>query len=130
MEDLVRREVVQTAETFVIKIGTNVLSREDDTLDLEKIQQISDQIHLIRKAGKQVVLVSSGAVGAGIGLLSLNERPKDLRKLQAAAATGQAHLIRLYDNCLSKHGYRAAQLLLTANDFRNGSRYLNVRNTI
>ncbi len=130
MENLVRREVVETAETFVIKIGTNVLSCEDDTLDLEKIQQISEQIHLIRKAGKQVVLVSSGAVGAGMGLLSLKERPKDLRKLQAAAATGQAHLIKLYDNSLSQYGYHAAQLLLTANDFRNRSRYLNVRNTI
>jgi glutamate 5-kinase len=77
-----------------------------------------------------VVVVSSGAVGAGIGLLGLKGRPRDLPHLQAAAATGQAHLIRLYDDCLRKHGYHAAQMLLTANDFKTRSRYLNVRNTL
>ena len=76
------------------------------------------------------MLVSSGAVGAGMGLLNLKQRPSDLPHLQAAAAAGQAHLIRLYNDCLEVHGFRAAQLLLTANDFRNRERYLNVRNTL
>jgi glutamate 5-kinase len=76
------------------------------------------------------VVVSSGAVGAGIGLLGLNGRPKDLPHLQAAAATGQANLIRTYDDAFKKHGYHAAQMLLTANDFRHRDRYLNVRNTL
>lgn len=130
MEDLIRHEIVETAKTIVVKVGTNVLARDDDTLDTQRLALLAEQIHRIKASGRQVVVVSSGAVGAGMGLLSLNKRPKDLPHLQAAAATGQAHLIRLYDDCLRKHGYHAAQLLLTANDFKNRSRYLNVRNTL
>lgn len=130
MIDLVRREVIETARTLVIKIGTNVLSRDDDTLDTARIAVLAEQIHRVRETGRQVVVVSSGAVGAGMGLLSLSSRPTDLPHLQAAAATGQAFLIRQYDECLRKHGYHAAQLLLTANDFRHRGRYLNVRNTL
>ncbi len=130
MQNLVRQEVVTSAQTIVIKLGTNVLSRADDRLDTDRIAALAEQIHLIRQSGKKVVLVSSGAVGAGIGLLGLTGRPKDLPHLQAAAATGQAHLMRTYDEAFKKHGYHAAQLLLTANDFRHRDRYLNVRNTI
>lgn len=130
MQDLVRQEVVAQARTIVIKVGTNVLSREDDQLDSERITALADQIHRIRQTGRRVLLVSSGAVGAGLGLLGLTERPKDLPHLQAAAATGQASLIRTYDEALQQHGYHAAQMLLTANDFRNRDRYLNVRNTL
>ncbi|WP_166819705.1 glutamate 5-kinase [Thalassoroseus pseudoceratinae] len=127
---LVRREVVETAQTLIVKIGTNVLSNADDTLNVERIRHIAEQIHLVRETGRKVVIVTSGSVGAGMGLLGLTERPKDLPHLQAAAATGQAHLIRLYDDCLRPHGYHAAQLLLTTSDFKERSRYLNVRNTL
>jgi glutamate 5-kinase len=130
MDNLVRRAIIADARTLVIKIGTNVLSRDDDTLDIDRIAQIAEQIHRVRQTGRQVVLVSSGAIGAGIGLLGLRERPTDLPHLQAAAATGQAYLIRQYDDCLRQHGYHAAQLLLTANDFKSRTRYLNVRNTL
>lgn len=130
MQDLVRQEVVAQARTIVIKVGTNVLSRANDQLDTSRIEALADQIHRIRQAGRRVVLVSSGAVGAGLGLLGLSKRPTDLPHLQAAAATGQASLIRTYDEALKKHGYHAAQMLLTANDFRNRDRYLNVRNTL
>src|SRR5436190_10385097 len=128
--DPVRREVVQTARTLVIKIGTNVLSKDDDTLDDARFDALAREVHFVRKSGRQVVLVSSGAIGAGIGLLGLDKRPDDLPHLQAAAAVGQAHLIRKYDHALHQYGYRAAQLLLTANDFRRRARYLNVRNTL
>ena len=130
MLNLVRREVVESARTIVIKVGTNVLSREDDTLDVELIGALAEQIHRIRRTGRRIVLVSSGAVGAGMGLLGLKRRPTDLPHLQAAAATGQANLIRTYDDAFKRHGYHAAQMLLTANDFRNRDRYLNVRNTL
>ncbi|WP_437224755.1 glutamate 5-kinase [Planctomicrobium sp. SH661] len=130
MKSLVRQEVINSARTVVIKVGTNVLSRDDDRLDVDRIAGLADQIHRIRQTGRRVVMVSSGAVGAGIGLLGLSGRPKDLPHLQAAAATGQANLIRTYDDALKKHGYHAAQLLLTANDFRHRDRYLNVRNTL
>lgn len=128
--NLVRREVVETAKTVVIKVGTNVLSRDDDLLDAERIAALVEQIHRILQSGRKVVVVSSGAVASGMGLLGVRKRPDDLPHLQAAAATGQAHLIRVYDDCLRKHGYHAAQLLLTANDFKRRGRYLNVRNTL
>ncbi len=130
MISLVRQEVIHSARTIVIKVGTNVLSRDDDRLDVDRIAGLAEQIHRIRQTGRRVVLVSSGAVGAGIGLLGLNGRPKDLPHLQAAAATGQAHLIRTYDDVMKQYGYHAAQLLLTADDFRHRDRYLNVRNTL
>lgn len=130
MVNLVRREVIETARTLVVKVGTSVLSCEDDTLNLERLSALSEEIQRVRETGRRVVLVSSGAVGAGMGLLGLRQRPRDLPHLQAAAAVGQAHLIRHYDDCLKKHGCHAAQLLLTADDFDNRSRYLNVRNTI
>lgn len=130
MQDIVRQEVVAQARTIVVKVGTNVLSREDNHLNVERIESLAEQIHRIRQTGRRVLMVSSGAVGAGLGLLGLNERPTDLPHLQAAAAIGQATLIRTYEEALGRHGYHAAQLLLTANDFRNRDRYLNVRNTL
>lgn len=125
-----RRAVIDLVKTVVVKVGTNVLSKEDDTLDLNRIEALCDQVLRILDSGRKVVMVSSGAIGAGIGLLGLKQRPKDLPHLQAAAAVGQAHLIRLYNDCLQRRGYSAAQLLLTANDFKNRTRYLNVRNTL
>lgn len=127
---LVRRELAETARTFVVKIGTNVLSRADDTLDVDRLRVLADQIERVRAAGKQVVVVSSGAVGAGIGLLGLPGRPTDLPHLQAAAAAGQAQLIRQWDEQFRRHGYHAAQILVTGEDFKTRSRYLNVRNTL
>ncbi len=130
MVNLLRREVIETARTLVVKVGTSVLSNEDDTLNLTRLAELAEEIHRVRETGRKVVLVSSGAVGAGMGLLGLSRRPQDLPQLQAAAAVGQARLIRHYDDCLNKHGYHAAQLLLTSGDFENRARYLNVRNTI
>ena len=130
MGDLVRREVIETARAIVVKIGTNALSRDDDTLDAERLASLAEQIHRVRQSGRKIAVVSSGAIGAGIGLLGLKQRPKDLPHLQAAAAVGQSHLIRLYDDCLRKHGYHAAQVLLTAADFKSRGRYLNMRNTL
>lgn len=130
LANLVRREIIDTAKIVVVKVGTNVLSKDDDTLDIERIEALAEQIHRLRQTGRQVVLVSSGAIGSGLSLLKLKKRPDDLAHLQAAASIGQAHLIRLYDDCMRKHGFHAAQLLLTANDFKQRARYLNVRNTL
>jgi glutamate 5-kinase len=130
MQDLVRQEVFQASKSVIVKIGTNVLTTDNDRLDLNRIQCIADQIHRIQESGRRVVLVSSGAVGAGIGILGLKGRPDSLPKLQATAAIGQPHLMRTWDDALSRSGHGTAQLLLTGNDFRNRQRYLNVRNTI
>ena len=125
-----RREVLDRVKTLVVKVGTNVLSTDDDRLDADRIAALAEQLHRICESGRKLVLVSSGAIGAGMGLLGLKERPKDLSHLQAAAATGQAHLIHIYDKAFRPYGYHAAQLLLTANDFKGRGRYLNVRNTL
>ena len=114
----------------MVKVGTNVLSGPDGRPDRARIASLSAQIARARTPDRGVVLVSSGAVGAGLDLLGLDRRPTDLAHLQAAAAAGQARLIRWYDESLRSHGLRAAQILLGADDFRDRTRYLNARNTL
>jgi glutamate 5-kinase len=128
--DLVRDEVVVSARTWVVKVGTSVLTAADGTLDFDRIGHLAEQIFAVMATGRKVALVSSGAVGAGLGRLGLRQRPDNLRQLQAAAAVGQAHLIRAYDECFRRHGRHAAQLLLTHDDFDSRPRYLNMRNTL
>jgi glutamate 5-kinase len=130
MIDPVRQEVIALADTVVVKVGTNVITGEDGRLDPERLQALADQIHRIRAGGRKVVLVSSGAIGAGIGRLGLGKRPTDLRHLQGCAAIGQTFLMRAYQECFDRHRVHTAQILLTAGDFDSRSRYLNVRNTI
>lgn len=130
MIDPVRQEIVVAAHTVVVKVGTNVLTAEDGRLDPARLQALADQLHRLRATGRQVALVSSGAIGAGMGRLGLAKRPTDLRELQACAAVGQSFLMRAYQECLDRHGIHAAQILLTAGDFDSRGRYLNMRNTI
>jgi glutamate 5-kinase len=130
MIDPVRQEVIALAHTIVIKVGTNVLARADGALDPSRVQALADQVQRLRQTGRKVALVSSGAIGAGVGRLGLGRRPTDLRHLQACAAVGQCFLMRAYEECLAGHGTRTAQILLTASDFDNRARYLNARNTI
>lgn len=125
-----QQDAFQASRTVIVKIGTNVLTTDADRLDIPRIQCIADQIHRIQQTGRRVVLVSSGAVGAGIGILGWNRRPESLPELQAAAAIGQPSLMRTWDDAMARSGRRTAQLLLTGNDFRNRQRYLNVRNTL
>ncbi|MCS6864266.1 MAG: glutamate 5-kinase [Gemmata sp.] len=130
MVDPLRYEVVNQAHTVVVKVGTNVLADSRGQLDRRRIQLLADQLVRIRSAGRKVVLVTSGAIGAGVGRLGLGKRPADLAHLQACAAVGQAALMQLYQESLNPHGLLTAQILLTASDFDNRARYLNVRNTI
>lgn len=130
VRDLVRDDVVLSARTWVVKVGTSVLTDEAGRLDPARIDHLSEQISAVMATGRKVALVSSGAVGAGIGQLGLSRRPDNLRQLQAAAAVGQAYLIHTYDEGLRRHGRHAAQLLLTHEDFDNRLRYLNMRNTL
>ena len=130
MFDPLRQEIAATADTVVVKVGTRVLTRPDGTLDPARVVAIAEQLAELLAAGRRVVLVSSGAVGAGIGRLKLVQRPTDLAQLQAIAAVGQSCLIEAYNRALEFHGHHAAQILLTADDFSDRARYLNVRNTI
>lgn len=130
MLDIVRQEVINAARRIVVKIGTNVLTAADGSLDLDHLAHLADQIVDLRKSGREAIVVSSGAIGAGLARMQKTKRPTNLPELQAAAAIGQANLIRAYDNAFKPHGFAAAQLLLTASDFDDRTRYLNARNTI
>jgi glutamate 5-kinase len=130
MAELIRQEVAATATTIVVKVGTQVLTQAEGKLDEKRIHNLADQIHQVMKTGRKVVLVSSGAVGAGMGRLGLKTRPTDLAHLQAVAAVGQSVLIESYERALHKHGRHAAQILLTAEDMEHRIRYLNARNTL
>jgi glutamate 5-kinase len=130
MTDLVRQDIAAAAGTLVVKVGTRVLTRDDGTLDADHIAGLAEEVHALMEGGRKVVLVSSGAVGAGIGQLGLARRPTEIAQLQAVAAVGQAKLIETYDRTFRKHGRHAAQVLLTADDLNDRTRYLNVRNTL
>jgi len=115
---------------IVVKVGTRVLTHADGTLNEERIAALAEELNVVGQMGRRVVLVSSGAVGAGMSQLGLAQRPTDLAQLQAVAAVGQTKLIETYDRTLRKHGRHAAQVLLTAGDLDDRARYLNVRNTL
>ena len=128
--DLVRDDVVLSAKTWVVKVGTSVLTGPDGSLDPARIAHLAEQVGSVMDRGRRVALVSSGAVGAGMGRLGLARRPDNLPQLQAAAAIGQADLMRSYDASFRLQGRHAAQLLLTHEDFDGRARYLNMRNTL
>ncbi len=131
MPDLTRQSLVAEANPIVVKVGTRVLTKKDGTLDEDQVAAISEQLYRIGAGGsRQVVLVSSGAVGAGIGKMGLTKRPTDLSVLQAAAALGQSHLIESYNQAFGEHGVLVAQVLLTSDVMSDRRRYLNVRNTL
>ena len=129
MSSLVRQEIA-AAPLIVVKVGTRVLTQTDGQLDPKRVHQLAEDICALRDDNRQVVLVSSGAVGAGMSHLQLTDRPSGLAQLQAVAAIGQAKLIEEYDRHFSAHGVHAAQVLLTADDVEDRTRYLNVRNTL
>ena len=130
MTDLLRQEIAAAADTIVVKVGTRVLTHSDGTLDDDRIACLAEELSELIDGGRNVVLVSSGAVGAGMSQLGIHKRPTDVSKLQAVAAVGQTNLIESYDRTFRKHGRHAAQVLLTADDFDDRTRYLNVRNTL
>jgi glutamate 5-kinase len=128
--DAARQTLLKTPGLAVVKIGTNVLADQRGLLNNERIRLLAGQLVQIRAQGWDVILVSSGAIGAGLGVLGLRTRPTDLPHLQACAAVGQQSLMQAYSVALAEHGVAAAQLLLTASDFEHRARYLNMRNTL
>lgn len=113
----------------VIKVGTSSLTYETGKLNIKKIESIVRVVSDLRNRGTEVVLVSSGAVGAGVGKLNLPEKPSDTRRKQALAAIGQATLVSMYDRFFSEYGHSSAQVLLTKFILDDEERYLNTKNT-
>src|SRR5262245_2443753 len=130
MPDLLRHEIAAAAQIWIVKVGTRVLTTDEGLLNQERVSALAEELHDLMQTGRKVCLVSSGAVGAGMGRLGLKKRPTDLSHLQAVAAVGQSALVEAYDRSLRSHGRHAAQILLTADDLDNRTRYLNIRNTI
>ncbi len=125
-----RVQLMKCVRTVVVKVGTNVLSDKSDRLDVARVGDICAQVDALRKRGLTVVIVSSGAIGAGMAELGMTSRPTELPQLQAAAAVGQCHLMVAYDAHFRRFGYRAGQILLTREDMNDRARYLNTRNAL
>jgi glutamate 5-kinase len=115
---------------IVIKIGTSVITGEGLELDLGRMGDLARQISDLKKSGREIVLVTSGAIGAGMGKLGLKERPEDLRLRQASAAVGQSILMHYYEILFDNYKQTVAQLLLTKEDFSDSERSKNLRNTL
>ncbi len=125
-----RAAAVRDAKRLVVKVGSAVLSKGNIGLHPPTLERICRELSLLREEGRQIVLVSSGAILAGMGRLGLGERPGSIPLKQAAAAVGQSLLMRHYEEAFDPYGQRVAQLLLTQEDFRSRPRYLNARNTL
>lgn len=124
-----RSELGQTP-CWVIKIGSAMITADGRGLDLEAIGSWAEQMATLHGQGKQCLLVSSGAVAAGMQRLGIKQRPHALHELQAAAAVGQMGLVQAYESQFQRHGIRTAQVLLTHEDAADRKRYLNVRSTL
>ena len=125
-----RKQMFSQVRKLVIKIGTGVLAADDGSLRLDCIDRICRQVHELGKQNVQVIIVTSGAIGAGMGALGLRRRPTVLPVLQATAAVGQNRLMLAYDQALNKYGHHAGQVLLTREDLEDRRRFVNVGNTI
>ncbi len=124
-----RRGLV-AARRWVVKVGSALLTNDGRGLDLSVVRALADQLVTLRAKGCEVVLVSSGAIAAGLVRLNLAERPHEVHLSQAAAAVGQSALVRAYEEHLSPHGVTSAQILLSHADIRARDRYLNARSTL
>jgi glutamate 5-kinase len=126
----VHRESLKNAGRIVVKLGTGVLTDGRKQPDLAQMEQLVAQVGAQRKAGREIVLVTSGAVGAGMGALGFARRPAGLAELQACAAVGQSRLMTTYEKLFAKFEIHVAQVLLTHDDLQHHERHLNVRNTL
>ncbi|SHJ89768.1 glutamate 5-kinase [Paramaledivibacter caminithermalis] len=124
-----RSRYLKDIKRIVVKVGTSTLTHPTGLLDLNRIESIVRQLTNIHNQGIEIVLVSSGAIGAGMGKLGLEERPKTIPEKQAAAAVGQGVLLHMYEKLFSEYGKTVAQILLTKEDILNRKRFLNARNT-
>ncbi|MBL8383703.1 MAG: glutamate 5-kinase [Burkholderiales bacterium] len=122
--------MVQSARRLVVKVGSALVTNDGRGLDAAAIAHWAGQIAALRSAGKEVVLVSSGAIAEGMQRLGWTRRPKAIHELQAAAAVGQMGLVQVYETCFRHHRLKTAQVLLTHDDLADRKRYLNARSTL
>jgi glutamate 5-kinase len=126
----VRAKLLKNANLVVVKLGTGILTDNRNRLASKRIKQIVTQAERARRSGREVVLVSSGAVAAGMEVLGHRIRPSRLEELQACAAVGQSRLMAVYQELFAAHDVQTAQVLLTHADLQDHDRHLNARNTL
>lgn len=124
------RDAIKNAKRIVVKVGSSTLCYPNGHLNLERIEHLVRQLSDLANQGKEVILVSSGATGAGLAPLGFKEKPRDLVLRQASAAVGQGVLIHMYERMFREYGRTVAQILLTKEDSTSRHSYLNLRNTL
>lgn len=125
----VRRQLLKQVKRVVIKVGSGVLTSADG-LNMTVIDGLTTEICALKKEGLEVLLVSSGAIAAGLKKIGMSKRPQSVSQQQAMAAVGQSSLIMAYEDAFERHGHKVAQILLTRDDLTHRRRYLNARNTL
>ena len=115
---------------ITVKIGTSTLAHTTGRLNIQRVEKLCKVLSDLKNAGHEIILVSSGAIGMGVGKLNLPGRPADMPGKQAAAAVGQCELMYVYDKLFAEYNHTVAQLLLTGEDIRSEQRSRNVRNTL
>ncbi len=125
-----KRKKISQANRWVIKVGSSSVTKNGRGLNLDAIAKLASQLASLVNAGKEVILVSSGAIAEGMNRLAWDKRPHAVYELQAAAAVGQMGLIQAYESCLQNHDLHSAQVLLTHGDLQDRKRYLNARTTL
>ena len=124
------RQILKNAKRIVVKIGSRVLTLDDEGLDPVVMKQLAAQIAQLKESGRDVIIVSSGAVAAGRKALGVVGKPRTIPQKQAAAAVGQSRLMWAYEEAFSAHGHKVAQILLTREDLSDRLRFLNARSTV
>lgn len=124
------KSILENSRRLVVKVGSSLVTNSGAGLDHVAIANWAAQIAELNKMGREVILVSSGAVAEGMQRLGWKKRPSAIHELQAAAAVGQMGLVQVYETCFRQHGLHTAQILLTHDDLSNRKRYLNARTTL
>ncbi len=122
-------QTLKNAKRIVIKVGTSTLTYDTGKTNIRRMARLASVLSDLQNAGKQIVLVSSGAIGVGVGKLGLSEKPADTPGRQAAACVGQCELMFMYDKLFSEYGHTVGQLLITKSDVENEERRENLINT-
>jgi glutamate 5-kinase len=130
MQEKANANVLLNAKRIVVKVGSSLVTNEGRGLDAEAIGQWCEQLATLSKGGREVIMVSSGAIAEGMKRLGWATRPKAIHELQAAAAVGQMGLVQMYETKLRENGIGSAQVLLTHADLADRERYLNARSTL
>ena len=125
-----KQDCIKNIKRVVVKIGSSTLTYENGRINLSRMEIIARQLADLHNKGYEVIIVSSGAIGAGIGKLGMKKRPSTIPKKQAAAAVGQGVLLHMYEKLFAEYGQTVAQILLTREDMTNRLRFLNSRNAL